>query len=781
MADKDSTPDIAAAPQSPPAESSDAPASVPSDTTCPRPLSHELNLHSDGVRPLVGLELPVYGSDMVKVLETVGGLQSLQKAHETKNQFLPVKLRPVEPSCKPLFADLTKTQMVLLRVKRSQVNRHRSEMAAVEETKANSNELEKSTADLTRFSVQVVGLIKEKYVCEGMADFQYFTAREFYPTCKPDKDALTVVVNATEAVETAVMNSAVVENGPLSRPSLRQRELQDCLRPYLAVENETQLELIPEVFSKVDLPLKYEFRQKSGYQPTATTKKPSTTMTYLNFHDDTPAPIEPKPEKPVVRRRSVGVDDNGVDAHVMEMLEDKLAEKPVWLRSKLFNGLDGCERRAARRLLRKLCYVFVDGPWRGSWIKMGYDPRSIEVSDTASCYQVVELRNNRELIHSKVTHATRKRVKKFAGASLGNACGDGGHVKAPRIVKVTQTSALENAQASKRRRKERFTRGETRRSYLVEPTLPESAFGAAPTIASSPCAGSLSSTVNSCNDWESEDEQDDKGSDAEQESANNANRLTASANTAPGNSEKIFEIFGVQLSSANVLFQLEEIDDDEVREWIAQFAKQSKPSLLGGWYPTQMFLPLREIIRLRIAAMVGRSKAELDTRRKRLDALKKQALAEYADSVRSASKDQPSSRSGIASVSVTTRGNFVEAAAVAEDEEGEEEEHAFEKSLIRERSATSNVEKLSVGTEAEKAEEEDEDLDEDMDLQEDDEEDNDNVSAGRSRAAYDEDEALDDDDDEEEQAENVAVDTQQLPNGSCVAADDKVESTEYSF
>uniref|UniRef100_A0AAV1TVX1 General transcription factor 3C polypeptide 5 n=1 Tax=Peronospora matthiolae TaxID=2874970 RepID=A0AAV1TVX1_9STRA len=762
MADKPLIPDTACVPHSTSTESISASTSVPTHANCLQPLSHELDLLNDDVRPLVGLELPVYGSDMVKVLETVSGLQSLQQAHETKNQFLPVKLRPLEPSCKPLFADLTKTQMVLLRVKRSQVRRKRSEEAAVEQTKDRGSE--KTAADRTRISVQVVGLIKEKYVCEGMADFQYFTAREFYPTSKPDKDALTVVVDATEAVETAVMNSAVVENGPLSRRSLRQRELQDCLRPYLAVENETQLELIPEVFSKVDLPLKYEFRQKSGYQPTAAAKKASTTMTYLNFHDDVPAPVEPKPERPVVRRRSVGVDDSGVDAHVMEMLEEKLEQKPVWLRSKLFNGLDACERRAARRLLRKLCYVFVDGPWRGSWIKMGlwsyetivnlYTPKSLMLLENAS--------------------------KSMSGTSLGNACGEGGHAKAPRIVKVTQTSALENAQASKRRRKERFTRGETRRSYLVEPTIPESAFGAAPMMASSPPAGSMPSTVNSCNDWDSEDEQEDRESDADEENTNKASKTSASANSAPGGSEKIFEIFGVQLSSANVLFQLEEIDDEEVREWTAQFAKQPKPSLLGGWYPTQMFLPLREIIRLRIAAMVGRSKVELDTRRKRLDVLKKQALAEYGESVRLASKEQ---QSGSASVSVPS-GNNVEAAAVTAaggDDTYDDDEHAFEQSLIEERNATSvKVEKPLVRTEAEKAEE-DEDLDEDLDLQEDDD-DNETISSGRSRTTYEEDETLEDDEDEEDEQveEDATLDTQQQ-NGTTVRADEISESTEYSF
>ncbi|KAG3024014.1 hypothetical protein JG687_00007798 [Phytophthora cactorum] len=718
--------DVVAVPDASPTETVSTSTSAIIESKHPGVIRHEINLHGDGVRPLVGLELPVYGSDMNKVLETVNGLANLQQAHEIKNQFLPVKLRPSEPSCKPLFADLTKTQMILLRVKRSK--RKRIE----EEKKEENNDTEAITPDGYRIKAEVVGLVKEKYVCEGMADFQYFTARSFYPTLKPDKDALTVVANTTDAVETAVMNSAVVENGPLSTPSMRQRELQDCLRPYLAVENETQLELIPEVFSKVDLPLKYEFRQRSGYQPTTTAKKTSSTMTYLNFHDDTPAPVGPKPERPVVRRRSVGVDDNGVDARVMEVLQGKLEQKPVWLRSKLFDGLDAIERRAARRLLRKFCYVFVDGPWRGSWIKMGYDPRLPEESESASRYQVVELRNNRELVHSKVTHATRKRIKKFVGASSGNANGEGGPVKGPRIVKVTQTSALENAQAAKRRRKERFTRGETRRSYLVEPTMPGSASSATIAVGSPPRASPTLSPANSGNDWESEDEQQDKEeSDGADDSADNANGTTSA--TTSGNSDKIFEIFGVQLASPNVLFQLDEIDDDEVREWTAQFTKQSTPSLLGGWYPTQMFLPLREIIRLRIAAMVGRSKAELDTRRKRLDALKKQALSDYAEELagRSTSKQKPN---GV--------GNNGESAADAEVAADEDEELAFERSLIQERNAGSNVEKLSAGTEAEKGEDDEED---DLDEEEDE---NDN-SAGRSRVTYDEDEDMGEEEDGE--------------------------------
>ncbi|RLN89883.1 hypothetical protein BBJ28_00016092 [Nothophytophthora sp. Chile5] len=738
----------------PAASSGSSPTSM--ENTPPAMVSHELSLRDERIRPLVGLELPVYASSMAKVLETVGGLRNLQQTHEAKSQFLPVKLRPTEPSCKPLFADLTKTQMILLRVTRSKStkkakkhtnskitgDRRRSRPADADAQDNREMQPTAIAADGSKLRAEVVGLVREKYVCEGMADFQYFTARPFYPA-----DSAVAGSRGSEEPSAVRHEELVIPdngNGPVCKPSARQEALQASLRPYLAVESEPQLELIPEVFSKVDLPLKYEFRQRSGYQPTASAKKPSSTMTYLNFYEATAAPAGPKPDQPVVRRRPVGAQDDGVDSHVLEVLQTKLARKPVWLRAKLFDGLDALERRAARRLLRKLCYVFVDGPWRGSWIRMGYDPRLPEVLEEASRYQVVELRNNRELVHAKVTHPSRKRTKKFTGASSGSVTGNGDstHVKGPRIVKVTQTSALENAQASKRRRKERFSRGETRRSYLVEPAPNSSPTNSAGVLLS-PRLSPEASTSTPGGDWDSDQDQEDKEQSATAttngEDVGVADNSATPAAIPPNGGEKTFEIFGVPLTSANVLFQLDEVDDDEIRSWTAQFAKLASPSLLGGWYPTQMFLPLREMIRLRIAALVGRSNAELETRRKRLDALQKQALSDYADEMtggghKTNGQQKAKGDSGFPESVAGPRG----AAAAATD--AEEDELAFERSLLREQRSGSHMAKLSTRDEAGHEEDEDE---EDLDLQEEEEE------PGRSRAAFEED--MDDDDDQEEE------------------------------
>jgi hypothetical protein len=177
---------------------------------------HTLNLHDENVKSLVGLELPMYAENVEKVLATVGGLRNLQQTHEAKNQFLPVKLRPTEPSCKPLFADLTKTQTILLRVKRTK--RHEQQQPQPQQQQ---HQHHKDQANPTRgefeINTQVVGLIHQKYVCEGMADFQYLTSKRFYP-----------MVSTTKRQQYGQQLSEESE-------SKQQTRIGQALRPYLHV------------------------------------------------------------------------------------------------------------------------------------------------------------------------------------------------------------------------------------------------------------------------------------------------------------------------------------------------------------------------------------------------------------------------------------------------------------------------------------------------------------------------------------------------------------------
>ncbi|RLO11662.1 hypothetical protein DYB28_009144 [Aphanomyces astaci] len=182
----------------------------------------------------ISIEMPMLFKDGADMASYFGGTTNLQTIQHTKTPFLPVKLRPREPNAKPIFADRAKTQTFLLHVTKK---------------KRSHGELSGKIATVTH----------EKFVCEGMVDYQYLAANQY-----------------TERA-----------NDPLD---VR-------LRTYLEASTQDDLELIPEVFSRVDLPLKYEFKQRPMYNETQTPSSdlkqvPRHFFTYANFRSNSPVPQE---------------------------------------------------------------------------------------------------------------------------------------------------------------------------------------------------------------------------------------------------------------------------------------------------------------------------------------------------------------------------------------------------------------------------------------------------------------------------------------------------------
>ncbi|ETV87142.1 hypothetical protein, variant 2 [Aphanomyces astaci] len=284
----------------------------------------------------ISIEMPMLFKDGADMASYFGGTTNLQTIQHTKTPFLPVKLRPREPNAKPIFADRAKTQTFLLHVTKK---------------KRSHGELSGKIATVTH----------EKFVCEGMVDYQYLAANQY-----------------TERA-----------NDPLD---VR-------LRTYLEASTQDDLELIPEVFSRVDLPLKYEFKQRPMYNETQTPSSdlkqvPRHFFTYANFRSNSPVPQE---VQRLPKTRGIPLH---MEEHVMGLLKEKLAERPIWMRPKLFAFFTTEECRVAMKFLPYLCYIFVNGPWRGMWVRLGYDPRT---TPDAAPYQLVEIRGTRRLVSETVT------------------------------------------------------------------------------------------------------------------------------------------------------------------------------------------------------------------------------------------------------------------------------------------------------------------------------------------------------------------------------------------
>jgi hypothetical protein len=60
-------------------------------------------------------------------------------------------------------------------------------------------------------------------------------------------------------------------------------------------------------------------------------------------------------------------------------------ERPIWFRNSLLARLENPDLYAIKTVLPAVGYLFIGGPWRKCWVRLGYDPR---VDNTARKYDI---------------------------------------------------------------------------------------------------------------------------------------------------------------------------------------------------------------------------------------------------------------------------------------------------------------------------------------------------------------------------------------------------------
>lgn len=179
--------------------------------------------------------------------------------------------------------------------------------------------------------------------------------------------------------------------------------------------------LPPPLFSRVELPIAYNYRQNPASvlqtQPYSSSTK--RTRRTARKGDDSPAPA-PADERLITRyvnrarwrntapiaaqfaqRAPLPAGPDAALAHMalsarQERLLARLRElmdvRPVWSRLSISNQFDADDARAlaqSKELYSLVAYTFSDGPWRDSLVRFGYDPRA----DAASrFFQRIHLR-----------------------------------------------------------------------------------------------------------------------------------------------------------------------------------------------------------------------------------------------------------------------------------------------------------------------------------------------------------------------------------------------------
>ncbi|XP_067946099.1 general transcription factor 3C polypeptide 5-like [Watersipora subatra] len=283
------------------------------------PKEQNIKIAYSEIVTLVDVEYPGKIVDYQKALETLGGLKSLTKVHNADEARLRLQFRPGDIYCKSAYGTGYPVSSVLLKVKQK---RHK-------------------TTGATKLFAELVGVIATAYKFDTMMDYQYLTMERVGDEYR----------------------------------SLRGISTLESLESTSWLDNGAPLHFIPQIFSPLDIPYSYHFKEednkrseeeeKLGFMFVTARKRRSNFNQAIPYEDD--APTEPTPEaeakiKTTYLRRKLD--------EVSKLFETR----PIWTRAAL-SAVSKLNMNRLRILLPCLAYNAVSGPWRTMWIRYGYDPK----------------------------------------------------------------------------------------------------------------------------------------------------------------------------------------------------------------------------------------------------------------------------------------------------------------------------------------------------------------------------------------------------------------------
>ncbi|CAL8464879.1 g4414 [Coccomyxa elongata] len=272
------------------------------------------------------VEYPGFVNNPEAAIQTLGNLEAISATAEGASPVLFLHLRPGDPLSHPLLGYKQNTRGLLLRISRK------------------AGAASEAEEDL---QAEVVAHVKSLVRFPGMADFQYVSC-----DTRP------------------LQEQAPQPEGP---PGL---EAEPMLFP-------------PPLFTKQDLPMDYAFRSfysgdpdymKAGASLGRGTGRLAAHV--INFQAVNVLP--PLPD--------AGAEKGGLykdQKAVLTEFSALLAQRPVWTSAALKERVSGFTDVEFEWMLPRIAYIFRNGPWRGLWVRRGFDPRS---DSSSRMYQALEYR-----------------------------------------------------------------------------------------------------------------------------------------------------------------------------------------------------------------------------------------------------------------------------------------------------------------------------------------------------------------------------------------------------
>ncbi|XP_024119003.1 general transcription factor 3C polypeptide 5 [Oryzias melastigma] len=289
-------------------------------------------------RKLVCVEYPAVVRNTDKMLDTLGGEQTVSKTFADPNRRLELRFRPQDPFCHFACGNRLSSSNILLRVRR-RVRR-------------------KDPKD-TEIQMEVVGIIGTTYKFQGQVDFQY------------------LAVDSQGGTHTSLYDKII----------LRKTETQEFFEqpvPYF---------LPPAIFSRLDNPVDYFYRSDTHQTPQMHLNKNAIGLNrarrphnaiFVSF-TDAEVPTEClKAAKVNWIRCCLNENDRLVEQQMKKMFESR----PIWSKNAVRANIN-VHPEKLKLLLPLFAYYMVTGPWRSLWVRLGYDPRKDPESKK---YQILDFR-----------------------------------------------------------------------------------------------------------------------------------------------------------------------------------------------------------------------------------------------------------------------------------------------------------------------------------------------------------------------------------------------------
>ncbi|RDX53075.1 hypothetical protein OH76DRAFT_1453987 [Lentinus brumalis] len=346
-------------------------------------------------------------------IERLGGQQAIDTAfrratgRDRVESLLELRLRPGNPYAHPVSGEVVPTSNIVLKVVKRKRRRKEGSL---------------DDGSIGEYTVQAVGVIPKTARFRSMADFQYQPEMsDPVAQLRSSMDTMDVDGILRYHIPPEKEDYTVVEADPAAMDIDPQLLGVDDV-PAGAVRTRSNLRLFPPpLFSRQGIPQNYNYKANTASVETIvvdddTGEEKKRLINRMRWKGFGPISVS-YAEKTVPDKPSATVEEQRgqADKKILGRLEELFQERPIWTRAAIFNQFQPLQVRDiinSKYLLPLVSYVFEDGPWRDTYVRLGYDPRQ---DPEARFYQRLYFRNlNHPIVRPSVV--TRRQEQRNESA-----------------------------------------------------------------------------------------------------------------------------------------------------------------------------------------------------------------------------------------------------------------------------------------------------------------------------------------------------------------------------